>query len=113
MSYQAFALGGVLAERARLGERYREFLRVPALSAGVYVLPMGGSDPQTPHAEDEVYYVVRGQAMLNVGGIDVPVSRESVVYVPARVAHRFHTITEELSVLVFFAPAEASGGARC
>jgi mannose-6-phosphate isomerase-like protein (cupin superfamily) len=113
MTHQAFALGGVLAERARLGERFREFLRVPALSAGVYVLPVGGSDPQSPHAEDELYFVVRGRAMLHVGGVDVPVAPESVVYVPARVAHRFHTITEELSVLVCFAPAETSGGGRC
>ena len=113
MTHQAFVLGGVLAERARSGERFHEFLRVPALSAGVYVLPVGGSDPQSPHAEDELYYVVRGRAMLQVGGVDVPVSPESVVYVPARVPHRFHTITEELSVLVCFAPAETSGGGRC
>jgi mannose-6-phosphate isomerase-like protein (cupin superfamily) len=111
--HQAFAVGGVLAERARLGERYHEFLRVPALSAGAYVLPAGGSDPQAPHAENEVYYVVRGRGMLHVGGVDVPVFPESAVYVPARVAHRFHTIIEELSVLVFFAPAEASGSGRC
>jgi mannose-6-phosphate isomerase-like protein (cupin superfamily) len=51
--------------------------------------------------------------MLQVGGVDVPVSPESVVYVPARVAHRFHSITEELSVLVFFAPAEGSEGGAC
>lgn len=113
MSHQAVALGEVLAARARVGERYHEFLRVPALSAGVYVLPVGGSDPQTPHTEDEVYYVARGRAMLQVGGVDVPVSPESVVYVPARVAHRFHSITEELSVLVFFAPAEGSEGGAC
>jgi hypothetical protein len=29
-----------------------------------------------------------------------------MVYVPARVIHRFHTITEALTILVFFAPAE-------
>ena len=113
MSHLAYDLGEVLAERARLGERYREFLRVPALSAGVYVLPVGGSDPQSPHAEDELYFVVRGRAMLDVSGVNIPVSPESVVYVPARVAHRFHTITEELSVLVCFAPAETSGGGEC
>jgi len=113
VSHLASDLGEVLAERARSGERYREFLRVPALSAGVYVLPVGSSDPQSPHAEDELYFVVRGRAMLDVGGVDVPVSQESVVYVPAHVAHRFHTITEELSVLACFAPAETSGGGEC
>jgi hypothetical protein len=29
-----------------------------------------------------------------------------MVYVPAHVIHRFHTITEALTILVFFAPAE-------
>ena len=32
------------------------------MSAGVYVLPKGGTDPQKPHREDEMYYVVRGRA---------------------------------------------------
>ena len=41
---------------------YREFLRVPAMSAGLYVLPAGGTDLQKPHHEDEMYYVVRGRA---------------------------------------------------
>ena len=50
--------------KLRPRERYREFLRVPALSAGVYV--------------------------------------------PPRVEHRFHSITEELRLLVVFAPAETS-----
>ena len=113
MSHQTFVLGVVLAERARAGERFHEFLRVPALSAGLYVLPVGGSDLQSPHAEDELSVVVRGRAVLDVDGVDVPVSPESVVYVPTRVPHRFHTITEELSELVCFAPAETSAGGGC
>jgi len=88
------------------GKRYLEFLRVPSLSAGVYVLPVEGEDPQSPHNEDEVYYVVRGRARLRLGSDDRPVSAGSLVYVPAQVEHRFYSIEEELTVLVFFAPAE-------
>jgi hypothetical protein len=33
-----------------------------------------------------------------------------VVYVAAGVPHRFHDITAELRILVFFAPAESSPG---
>lgn len=40
---------------------YLEFLRVPAMSAGLYELETGASDPQTPHAEDEIYYVIAGR----------------------------------------------------
>ncbi len=44
-----------------------EFLRVPAMSAGIYVLPAGATDKQTPHQEDEIYYVVRGKAKMRLG----------------------------------------------
>lgn len=89
-------------------ERYLEFLRVPALSAGLYVLGAGATDPQRPHREDEIYYVTSGRGMIRVGTEDQPVEPGSVVYVPPGVDHRFHSIAEELRVLVVFAPAETS-----
>ncbi len=104
----AFDIQQVLAERALSEQAYREFLRVPALSAGVYVLPAGGVDPQRPHTEDEVYYVIHGQATVTVGDEDRPVSPGSVIFVPAGIEHRFHELAEELALLVFFAPAEYS-----
>jgi mannose-6-phosphate isomerase-like protein (cupin superfamily) len=103
-----FDLPTVSAERAQAGQLYQEFLRVPALSAGIYVLPAGGSDPQKPHKEDEVYYVVRGHAKMRVGSEERVVKSGSVIFVAAQVEHRFFDISEELEVLVFFAPAESS-----
>src|SRR5947209_2089315 len=47
---------------------YQEFLRKPSLSAGMYMLPAGARDPQPPHAEDELYYVVSGRATIVVAG---------------------------------------------
>lgn len=44
-------------ERTAAARLYREFLRVPDLSAGLYALEAGATDPQLPHAEDELYYV--------------------------------------------------------
>jgi quercetin dioxygenase-like cupin family protein len=93
--------------REQSGKRYLEFLRVPALSAGVYVLPAGGTDPQSPHKEDELYYVVRGRARMRAGSEDHAVGQGSVIFVAAEAEHRFYEITEELMVLVFFAPAES------
>jgi len=93
-------------ERARAGKSYLEFLRVPALSAGVSTLPAGGTDLQKPHQEDEMYYVVRGRARMKVGAEDRAVSQGSVIFVAAQMEHRFCDIAEELVVLVFFAPAE-------
>ncbi|HXR16876.1 MAG TPA: cupin domain-containing protein [Terriglobales bacterium] len=92
--------------RQQAGKRYSEFLRIPAMSAGLYVLPAGGVDPQSPHKEDEMYYVVRGRARMQAGSEDQAVSEGSIIFVGAGVEHRFHDITEELKVLVFFAPAE-------
>src|ERR1700720_617471 len=93
-------------ERATAGKLYLEFLRVPAMSAGVYVLPKGGIDPQKPHREDEMYYVVRGRAHMQIGSELAEVSAGAVIFVEAELEHRFYDIQEELEVLVFFAPAE-------
>ena len=93
--------------RARSGKLYREFLRVPAMSAGLYVLPAGAIDPQRPHHEDEMYYVIRGRARFRAGEEDGEISAGSVLFVAAEVDHHFYNITEELAVLVFFAPAES------
>ena len=101
-----YDLPAVSAERAQSGKLYREFLRVPALSAGVYVLAAGATDPQKPHKEDEVYFVVRGRAKMLVAGEEQIVKAGTVIFVPANAEHRFFDISEELEVLVFFAPAE-------
>ena len=96
-----------LVKKQTEGERlYLEFLRVPSLSMGLYVLPAGGTDPQGPHTEDEIYYVVSGVAKVTVGDEARTVRPGSIVYVAANVPHRFHAIEEELQLLVFFAPAE-------
>jgi len=95
-------------QQAKTSKRYLEFLRVPAMSAGVYVLPAGGTDLQSPHQEDEMYYVVRGKGWMRVGAESQPVGAGSVIFVEARVEHRFYDIAEELVVLVFFAPAETN-----
>ena len=105
---QAFELRQLISEQKSSNKLYLEFLRVPDLSVGLYVLPAGGADPQSPHTEDEVYYVVRGKAKIQVGKEACDVSAGSIVYVAKNVEHRFHSIEEELRVLVFFAPAEYS-----
>jgi len=94
-------------QRAQSGKLYREFLRVPAMSAGLYVLPAGGTDTQRPHHEGEIYYVIRGRARFKAGEEDREVSAGSVIFVAAEVEHRFYDVAEELALLVFFAPAES------
>jgi mannose-6-phosphate isomerase-like protein (cupin superfamily) len=93
-------------QRLQSGKLYGEFLRVPTMSAGLYVLGAGATDAQQPHHEDEIYYVIRGKAHFKAGDEDQEISAGSVLFVAAGVAHRFYDITEELAALVFFAPPE-------
>lgn len=104
----AYTLPNLIAAREQSGELYHEFLHVPTMSAGVYQLAAGSVDPQEPHTEDELYYVVQGQAQIRVGVEDMAVAPGSLIFVAANVEHRFHTISEDLTVIVFFAPAEYS-----
>jgi mannose-6-phosphate isomerase-like protein (cupin superfamily) len=76
------------------------------MSVGVYVLAAGATDAQTPHSEDEVYLVARGRGRFRNGEVDVAATAGDVLFVPSHREHRFHSITEELVLLVVFAPAE-------
>ena len=94
------------ADAIRSEAMYTQFLNVPDMSAGIYRLPAGGTDPQRPHSEDELYYVVSGRGAIIVGNEQRPVGPGSLVFVSAQVAHRFTGIAEDLTVLVVFGPAE-------
>ena len=109
---QAIEIAEIVSAHADSGRPYLEFLREPSMSLGLYVLPAGGIDNQQPHTEDEVYYVLSGRAAIQVNEESRPVQPGSVIFVKAGEVHRFHSITEELSLLVFFAPAEYSQGSN-
>lgn len=104
----AWELDELEAARSASGRLYHEFISVPDLSGGLYVLEAGASDPQSPHGEDELYVIMSGRATVRVGDMDRPVRAGSVVFVGAGVSHRFHAIEERLVLLVMFGPAESS-----
>ena len=104
-TYDLTQLLGLQADSHRA---YLEFVRVRSMSLGVYVLPAGGVDPQKPHTEDEVYYVVSGRGTVIVADEEQKVGPGSLIFVAAGVEHRFHNIDEALTLLVFFAPPEYS-----
>ena len=96
-----------IVEAARAaGDQWREFLRAGMFSAGIYHLPAGELDRQTPHAEDEIYYVLAGRAELEVEGKREPVEPGSIAFVTKLAEHRFVDIVEDLELLVIFAPPE-------
>ncbi len=101
--WAAFQMADLEERRARGDDPWLEFFRTSTLRTGLYVLPAGAKDPQGAHQQDEVYHIVKGRAVLTVDGEDHPVAPGAVLYVRAGIDHRFHSITEELEVLVFFA----------
>ena len=110
--WEAFALDDLREKREAGSAPWLAFLKVPALCTGLYVLPAGGQDGQSPHERDEVYYVIAGRAVLEVDGERQPVRPGAVVYVKAEVDHRFVEIEEDLEVLVFFSAPPAAPSAE-
>ncbi len=104
---QSHALADLLAAQVAAGRPYHEFLRSGAMSVGLYVLEAGAVDRQSPHGQDEIYVVMSGRARFTAGDEMRGAVSGDVIYVPARVPHRFHDITERLELMVVFAPPES------
>ena len=106
---EAFDWAELSSRMEDAGEGWRKFLDRPSLYAGVYRLAAGAEDGQQPHLHDEVYYVVRGRALLEVEGERTPAGSGAILFVAAGAEHRFVEIEEDLEVLVFFSrgPADA------
>jgi len=102
----AVELDQIIEAARAAGDQWREFLRAGMFSAGVYRLPAGEADHQTPHAEDEIYYVLAGRAELEVEGKRQAVEPGSIAFVTKLAEHRFVDIAEDLELLVIFAPPE-------
>lgn len=83
---------------------YVEHHRSGAMSVGTYRVAAGCDDDQEPHRQDEVYVVSAGRGKLSAGGRALPVVPGDVLFVPAGEPHRFCDVTEDLALLVVFAP---------
>ena len=101
--WQVIDVGDVQASLSGEPVQYREFLKVPALSCGLYHLAAGSKDMQTPHDEDEAYYVIRGKAKMRLGEEEREIGPGMVLYVGATESHSFFEIEEDMDLLVFFA----------
>jgi mannose-6-phosphate isomerase-like protein (cupin superfamily) len=100
----AFEYGEISQEQAESGKPYLQFINEGTMSLGLYALAAGSTDTQSPHDEDEIYYVVAGQGTIVVDRERRPVRPGSIVFVAKKVEHRFVDIEADLSILVFFAP---------
>lgn len=107
---EPIAVRDVLDRIDREDELFEEFLRRDSMSLEVYRLEAGATDPQDPHTEDEVYYVIEGIAKIRIGDEVHPVEAGDIVFVEAEREHYFFDIEEDLVTLIFFAPARGSLG---
>lgn len=96
------------AHRKASAADYLELFRERSMSAGIYLLPKSAFDPQQPHNEDEMYYIVGGRAKFTSAGETVEVEPGNAIFVAKGVEHRFHDITEDMTIVVVFAPPEGS-----
>jgi quercetin dioxygenase-like cupin family protein len=103
-----FTLPGLLARQRSGGDPWLEFLAVPDMSLGLYVLDAGAIDRQQPHTEDEAYVILDGHAWFTAAEETREVGPGDTIFVPAGVPHRFHDITRQLQAIVVFAPREGS-----
>lgn len=105
MNTASLAISDVVRRRRESGQAWFEFVRESSLSMGVYHIPTGTSDRDThaPHDRDEVYIGVSGRGRLTADSVDYFVDADAIIFVKAGVEHYFHDVTEDLTVLVFFA----------
>ncbi len=78
------------------------FFKGENLLSGIYQLKVGAIDKQTPHATDEMYYIISGEGKFKADDQEIKVTAGSILFVKANIAHQFFDITEDLNVLVFF-----------
>jgi mannose-6-phosphate isomerase-like protein (cupin superfamily) len=100
---KVFELRELVARLEKEGGYFLDFLKIRNLEAGIIVLHPGEKDTQEPHSADELYYVVQGSGMMELGRTKTSVAKGSIVFVPAGMRHRFYGNGEDLVVLYVFA----------
>ena len=65
---EAYEYDDIVAGQRAGDDAYVQFINRGSMSLGLYVLPSGSEDTQTPHLEDEIYYVVSGRGEIFVAG---------------------------------------------
>ncbi|MCP5179255.1 MAG: cupin domain-containing protein [Pseudomonadales bacterium] len=101
--WKVFDLQALQAQLTDAPVQYREFLNVPSLSCGLYRLKAGARDMQSPHDDDEIYFVLSGRAKMRLGDVERTVGPGMLLYVGATESHSFFEIEEDMTLLVFFA----------
>jgi mannose-6-phosphate isomerase-like protein (cupin superfamily) len=86
------------------GARFVRALTHGSMSVELYA-PVG-NDPQTPHAQDELYFILEGRGEFVLGDARHTFGPGDAFFVAAGVNHRFERFTPDLVTwVVFWGPA--------
>ena len=91
--------GGITAKWP-LGERFVLALHNGSMSVELYA-PVD-TDPQTPHEQDELYFIHSGTGTLVIAGQPHQFEPGTCFFVPARVEHNFQSFSPDFSTWVVF-----------
>lgn len=84
------------------GEHAVAFLKRGSLDVRLALAPRVPPTEVTPHTQDEVYVIVRGQGVLFHDGKRDRFEAGDLLFVAAGVEHRFEEYSEDLAVWVIF-----------
>ncbi|HXJ92790.1 MAG TPA: cupin domain-containing protein [Terriglobia bacterium] len=60
---------------------------------------------QTPHAQDEIYFIIRGRGVLIHNGKRDPFASGDLLFVAAGIEHQFEDVSEDFAIWrVFYGP---------
>lgn len=98
------------AKSAPIPEGARSALLMKHGSMALRYYAPQGIDRQTPHDQDEVYLVASGSGWFVNGDTRHPFGPGDVLFVPARVEHRFEEFSEDFGTwVVFYGPHGGEG----
>lgn len=100
---KVFELQDLVSRLEKEGGYFLDFLKIRDLEAGIIVLPPGEEDTQEPHPADELYYIIEGSGLMELGESKRSVKKGSIIFVPAKMHHRFYGNKEDLVILYMFA----------
>lgn len=89
-----------LLARLKESPRFVEAFAHGTMSVELYA-PVG-IDPQTPHAQDELYFIHSGSGTFRLAGELHDFHPGTTFFVAAGVEHRFETFTEDFATWVVF-----------
>ena len=101
-----FSAEHILEQTQADGKLYGEYIKNENLSSGIYYLKKGTIDQQSPHQYDEIYYIISGKGKLRIDKNNYPAGVGDLLFVPAKMDHKFVDIEEDLTILVFFSKKE-------